>query len=622
MSSFTSERILARARLAQPIWAALNISRRCAILGEIRREIALQCESIAATIARETSKPSLDALSGDVLVTLEHLRYCESYGSRILRPQRIAKPSIFFRGARFETHFEPHGTILIFGPSNYPFQLSVIPLMTALVAGNSVVLKCSERTPETADLIARLCADSSLPCNLVQVLHDEPEQSAALIDARPDFIFFTGSSYHGQQIAQHAAKHPIPIILELGGKDASIVFADCHLDRAVEGISYGAFSNAGRVCVAVKRAYVEASIYKEFLTRLKQRVSELRVGNETDTDFCMPPADAQSDHLAQVEDALSRGATLHWPKDRAAIARSPVLLTGVPTEARILTDESFAPVLCIAPFDSEAEAIALANAGPFALSSSIWTHNRARGRSIATQLSAGSCSVNDVIRVIANPYAAFGGNRLSGYGRYHGPEGLRAFARIKTIMLSSDRRTREISWFPFHDRTKRRLASLLRFRHGSTGLVARLVRILLPILVIAVFSDVLAAQSPTETHLPINVQLTPHAYGELPYLVFASPSGFPGDRNKAFRHDFLPIPANAQKLMIETDLPPGTYAVSVYEDLNSNHKLDHNLIGIPREPVGASNNPHTRLGPPRFAESSFRLGPPSQTIIINMVHGS
>src|SRR5579862_3328984 len=187
MTSATSDRILARARAAQPAWAALTVSRRCAILRNLRHEIALQCESIADTIARETSKPLLDALSGDVLVTLEHLRYYESYAARTLRPRRIGKPSFLFRGARFEASFEPHGVALIFGPSNYPFQLSVIPLITALAAGNAVVLKCSERTPETAALIASLCAKANFPAGLVQVLYDSPEESAALIDARPDF---------------------------------------------------------------------------------------------------------------------------------------------------------------------------------------------------------------------------------------------------------------------------------------------------------------------------------------------------------------------------------------------------------------------------------------------------
>jgi delta 1-pyrroline-5-carboxylate dehydrogenase len=516
---------------------------------------------------------------------------------------------------------EPHGVVLIFGASNYPFQLSVIPLVTALVAGNAVVLKCSERTPETADLIAQLCAKANLPRDLVQVLHDGPEQSAALIDARPDFIFFTGSSRNGQRVAQRAANHLIPTVLELGGKDASLVFADCHLERAVEGITYGAFSNAGRVCVSVKRAYVEASIYDEFLKLLKQRIAELRIDLEPDADFHPLPEHAQSDLSDQVEDALSRGATLHRPPHPAA-ARGPVLLTDVPADARILTEESFGPALCIANFANEEEAIGLANASPFALSSSIWTRNRARAQRVSSQLSAGSVAVNDVIRTIANPYAAFGGNRHSGYGRYHGPEGLRAFSRTKTIMLASDFRKREMNWFPFDSRTTRQLAALLRFRHGGVNMVAHLNRALLILLFSAVLLVTHAAASQAKTHLTIHVRLTEHAHGELGYLIFASPAGFPGDRNKAVRHGFLTIPDGAMRLQIEADLPPGIYAVSLYEDSNGNHKLDRNLVGIPKEPVGVSGKPSRRFGPPRFDECSFRVGQTVQTITIGLVRGS
>jgi 4,4'-diapolycopenoate synthase len=620
VSPLASDQILAQANAAQPAWAALSMSRRCDIIGDIRREIALHCETIADTIATETSKPPLDALSGDVLVTLEHLRYYEGHAARILRPRRIGKPAFFFRGARFETHFEPHGVALIFGPSNYPFQLSVIPLITALAAGNGVVLKCSERTPQTAVLIARLCANADLPRGLVQVLHDGPERSAALIDASPDFIFFTGSSRHGQQVAQRAAKQLIPTILELGGKDASLVFADCHLDRAIEGITYGAFSNAGRVCVSVKRVYVQASIYNEFLALLKQRIAKLCVGSGPNADFCPLPTDAQSCLSIQIEDALSRGATLHWPQDRAAIAQGPVLLTDVPHESRILTEESFGPALCVAPFGDEFEAIALANGSPFALSSSVWTHNRSRARRMAAQLSAGSCAVNDVIRTIANPYAAFGGNRLSGNGRYHGPEGLRAFSRMKTIMLAGDRRAREINWFPYSSRTRRQLANLLRLRHGGRGIAARISRALLPLLGGIILS--VHAASEAKTHLTMNVRLTEHAHGELAYLIFASPSGFPGDRDKALHRGFLPIPEGAHRLRIEIDLPSGTYAASVYEDLNGNRKLDHNLIGIPKEPVGVSGKPSGRFGPPRFDDCSFRLSHSPNTITITLVHGS
>jgi 4,4'-diapolycopenoate synthase len=620
--SLDADRILARARDAQPAWAALGVSRRCAVLSRVRRQVALQCESIAEWIARETAKPALDALSGDVLVTLEAMRYHEARAARILRPRRIGKPAFFFSSARFESHFEPHGVALIFGPSNYPFQLSMVPLVTALAAGNAVVLKCSERTPGTAALIARLCAQADLPPNLVQVLHDGPEESAALIDARPDIIFFTGSSCHGQMVAERAARHLIPAILELGGKDAALVFADCHLERAVEGVTYGAFSNGGRVCVGIKRAYVEESIFDEFVARLEKRIASLYVGTGPNADLCALSGETATVLRAQVEDALARGATLHCARDRSAVGCEPVLLTGVPSQARILTEECFGPVLCVALFHDEAEALALANECAFALSGSVWTRNRARARRVATRLSAGSCAVNDVIRVIANPYAAFGGNRLSGYGRYHGPEGLRAFSRIRTIMFANDRRAREINWFPFTSRTHRQLAGLLRFRHKPTGLAGRLNRMLLPILLGLVFSIPASAQPRAQTHLTVDVRLAPGAHGELGYLIFDSPSGFPGDREKAIRHGFVLIPAGAQQLHIDTDLPPGTYAVSVYEDLNGNHKLDRNVLGIPREPVGASNNPAAHMGPPRFSECSFRVGATAQTISITVVRGS
>jgi acyl-CoA reductase-like NAD-dependent aldehyde dehydrogenase/uncharacterized protein (DUF2141 family) len=618
----TADQMLARARDAQPAWAALSVSRRCALLGKLRREIARQCESIAEIVAHETSKPLLDALSGDVLVTLEHIRFCEVRAGKVLQTQRPGKPVLFYRGADFETHFEPHGVVLIFSPSNYPFQLAVIPLVTALAAGNAVVLKCSERTPRTAACIEALCAKVRMPDGLVQVVCDEPEKSAELIDAHPDLIFFTGSSMNGQRVAERAAKQLIPVILELGGKDASLVFADCHLERAVEGITYGAFSNTGRVCVAVKRAYVEASIYEQFLAKLKERIAALQIGADYESDFIPLPPDQRAGMISQIEDAIALGARLQYPEDCLEAGRKPVVLTDVPAQARILNEESFGPVLCVAPFQSEEEAVALANASAFALSSSIWTGSRARGRRVALQLSAGSCAVNSVISVIANPYAPFGGNKLSGYGRYHGPEGLIAFSRTKTVMFSGDRKVRDINWFPFTSRARRQLAGLLRFRHGATGISWLVSRAFLLLLPGALSLAGVAAHALAESRLSIEVKLPANAHGEIAYLVFNSAKGFPVDVSKALRHGFVPIPTGARQLVIDASLPPGAYAVSVYEDLNSNHRLDYNMLGIPREPVGASNNPHPHFGPPHFEECSFRIGTTDQTIPINLVSGS
>ena len=621
MTSIEADQIIKQARHAQCGWGRLTASQRCETLARLRRAIAQHSEAIAETIARETSKPLLDALSGDVMVTLEMIRYYESCAAKVLRPRRLGKPALFFRGTRFESHLEPHGVALVFGPSNYPFQLAMVPLITALMAGSAVVLKVSERTPSTAALISRLCSESGIPANVVQVLHGDAEDSGALIDARPDIVFFTGSSRNGSLVAQRAAKYLIPTILELGGKDAALVFEDCNLQRTVEGITYGAFSNSGRVCVGVKRALVEESIKEEFLLRLRGRVANLNVDSGLHADLC-PLSERESNLLrAQIEDALAKGATLQFPRDRSDLGRTPVLLTDVPPESRLLTEETFGPVLCLSSFRDEAEALALANRSEFALGGSIWTKDKRRARRAALTLSAGSCAVNDVIRNIANPQATFGGNRHSGYGRYHGPEGLLAFSRQKTIMISTTRRAREINWFPFTARTYKQLAGLLRFRHGGSGLISRLAR-MLPALWLAAASFVTApAQSPSNTHLDINVRLTPKAHGQLAYLVFDSASGFPVNAEKAVRRDFVPILTSTDQLHIGLDLPPGVYAVSVYEDLNGNHKLDRTLLGIPREPVGVSNNPHSRMGPPRFEDCSFRIGSKPELITISVVAG-
>ena len=477
MTTTEADRILNRAREAQAAWAALEVSRRCSVLGRLRREIALNCEAIAERIARETGKPAHDALSGDVLVTLEMLRYCETHASRILRSRRVGKPALFFFGSRFRCCFEPYGVALIFSASNYPLQLAMAPMASALAAGNAVVLKGSERTPETNALIEELCAKAQLPSGLVQVVQAGPAEAGALIEAKPDIVFSTGSSQNGRAVAERAARHLIPTILELGGKDAALVFADCRLDRAVEGVAYGAFSNSGRVCIGVKRLYVEASIHDEFVLRLKQRMAKLRVSNDADADLCpLAPVSAMAVR-SQIEDACARGARIEHPDSGDRAGYEPTMLSGVARDARILTEECFGPVICVATFQNEAHAVELANGSAYALSSSVWTGDRSRGARVAAQLSAGSCAINDVIRMIANPYAGFGGNRQSGYGRYHGPEGLRAFSRTKTVMTTSARTLREITWFPFEPRTSRLLTSVIRFRHASGRILAQIARL-------------------------------------------------------------------------------------------------------------------------------------------------
>lgn len=617
--SVSAEERVRRARAAQAEWIARSLPERVRALRRLRRVIADRREQLVEVLVRETGKPPLDALSGDVLVTLEQMRTYERIAPTVLRQRPVRRSRLLFPGAAFHHEYEPFGVALIFGPANYPFQLSMIPAITALYAGNAVILKCSERTPETARFIAGLCAEAQLPEYLMQVVCDNPELASGYIDARPDIIFFTGSSANGRRVSERAGALLIPTVLELGGKDAAIVFSDCNLDRTVEGVAYGAFSHSGQVCVGIKRLYIQREIFPAFLSRLVARTAALRIGDTVDADLGRfePP------HLlrAQVKDALARGARLEYPPDMAIAANLPTILSGVPPGSRLLTEEVFGPVLCVDAFDTESQAIVLANASPFALSASVWTRDITRGRRIASRMNSGSVAVNDVIRNIANPHAAFGGNQASGQGRYHGAEGLRAFSRVKAVMTTQSSRRREINWFPFTRKTYKDLNTLIELRHRPRGIFAALRHLFVLTGMAVLFSSSILAQEPATRHLVLNVTMPSNAGGAVAYLVFASPSGFPQDRSRALRHGFVDAPAAERNVQIDVGaLPPGRYAVAVYLDVNNNRKLDSGMFGIPREPVGASNNPRSRFGPPRFNDCAFQMTDADQTLTINLVH--
>jgi len=621
MTSLSAVERVRTAKLAQSSWARLSVNARCRALTKLRIQVSQRSEEIVRVIRQDTGKVRIDAMGGDVMVTLEQMRFYEHQATKVLKSRKVGKPAFFYSGTSFHESFEPHGVVLIYSPYNYPFQLSVVPLITALTAGNAVILKCSDKVPRVAALIEDLCHAAHLPPDLVQVVDDPPDRALDLLDAHPDMVFFTGSSAVGQIIAKRAAELLIPTVVELGGKDPAIVFADCNVERTVEGIVYGAFSNAGQVCVGTKRLYIEQQIYESFLRRLIDRVARLRIGDQDDADA--PPFNTTSSRerlASQIEEAVNAGATVAWPKDDRPSGEFPVILTGVCAESRLMTEETFGPVLCVFDFRDEDDAIAQANATPFALSASVWTSNRTRGLTIAQRIHAGSCAINDVIRNIANPYAAFGGNGLSGHGRYHGPQGLLAFSRIKSVMIANDRSSSERHWFPFTRHTLASLSRLLKIRH-STSLVASVLGRIIPLFICGLLSLTVESQpAPHSGHLIISVTASEQSHGEIAYLVFASPHGFPNDKTKALKLGFVPVSSGKSPVIIDAgELAPGRYAVSVYQDMNGNRKLDAGVMGIPKEPVGASNNPKPRWGPPHFDDCAFTMGTADEKIAISLV---
>ena len=462
------------ARRAQTEWGMKTVRERTRALRRLRRVVAARMDEVARVISEDVGKPPMDALAGDVMVVLETLRYCECEAARVLRGRRVGKPALLFSGARFSETHEPHGVVLVIAPWNYPLQLAMVPAVTALAAGNAVVMKCSERAPKTAKMIESLFQEAGFAEGLVQVSSGGAEVATAMIAARPDFVFFTGSSANGRRVALQAAELLIPAVLELGGKDACVVFDSCDLNRTVEGVCYGAFSNAGQVCVGTKRVYVQRGIWERFLPALVARAQELRVGDDVSSDIGRVVfADVRERLAGQVDEAVERGAVLHTAWDRSAAVVPPLVLTGVAEDARLMVEETFGPVVCVAAFEREEDAVRMANGSAFALSASVFTGDRAQGKRVAAKLRGGSCTVNDAIRSVGNPYAAFGGNGQSGYGRYHGAAGLLAFSRVKGLMEVRRPKAKEVHWFPFEAKTYTALRWLMRVRHAGGSMWRR-----------------------------------------------------------------------------------------------------------------------------------------------------
>jgi acyl-CoA reductase-like NAD-dependent aldehyde dehydrogenase len=462
--------IMSSARAAAAEWGARPVRERVELLAALRGVIAADIDGIVDAIVDATGKVPVDALTGDVMTCLEFIAHYEREAERILAPVERSAPPLYI-GSRFTVCYEPLGVVLVLSPWNYPLQLALVPLISALTAGNAVILKPSEVTPFAGDLIEELCARAGVPAGLVQVVQGGPETGAALVASGPDKIFFTGSVETGRLIARAVSETLIPLELELGGKDPLVVFADANLDRAIEAAVYGAFVNAGQVCVGVERAYVERSIYERFVDGVSAAADRLRVGDarerggaELEVGAIIDPAQRQviDEH---VEDALARGAKATRPFRRDGALYHPLVLRDANHEMRVMREESFGPLLPVMPFDHEEQAIALCNDSIYGLNAAVFTADVARGRRVARRLEVGSCAVNDVLKNIGNPDMPFGGTKQSGYGRYHGDEGLRGFCRQLSLMENGGQLPREVNWFPWGKRVYQTVKSLLEATH-------------------------------------------------------------------------------------------------------------------------------------------------------------
>jgi len=471
--------VFARGRAASVAWSERTLAERLSYFRLLRLAIVERLDEVARRIAVATGKPPVEAITTEILPTLEAIRYIEQRAREAFGALR-AKTPLFFRPRKSMVFYRPRGLILVIAPWNFPFFLTIAPLLDALVGGNAVVVKPSEVTPDIGDVIAELFAAVEWPRDVVQIVQGGPDVGAALVESGPDFIFFTGSTRTGRRIQESAARQLIPTTLELGGKDPMVVFADANLERSARAAAWGGLMNAGQVCMSVERLYVQDTVFRPFVEHLRTCVTQLQVGGESPDLGRMTHAPQREIVRAHVLDALARGAQIAcgmppdaWPESGLIVP--PMVLTGVTHEMRIMREETFGPVLPIMTFSDESEALTLANDSAYGLSASVWTADVARGTRFVRRLRTGNALVNDVVVSVASHDLPFGGEGDSGLGRYHGIAGMRAFCVQTSVMTASGRARTEINWFPYAGKYEA-FRDLVRSEYGTHRSVWSLVR--------------------------------------------------------------------------------------------------------------------------------------------------
>ncbi len=466
-----------RARQAFRVWGALDMRQRAEVMLTARDLFVTRREELIELICAENGKPRLEALV-EITYVCDVITFYARQARRFLKPQRVT-PHLL-RNKKVTVHYQPRGVIGMITPWNFPLILTIGEAIPALLSGNAVIIKPSEWTPLIAMRGARLIHDAfqahRLPADILQIVNGYGETGGVLVD-EADMIAFTGSVRTGQAVAARAARRLIPVSLELGGKDPMIVLRDADLERAANAAVWGAFTNSGQVCISVERVYVEDAIADEFTRRVVAKTRVLRqgvdsIGSDQRIDVGAMTFPKQIEIIEeQIADARARGAhiLIGGRRNESLEGRyfEPTVLTNVDHSMKIMTEETFGPVLPIMRVRDEGEALRLANDSVYGLNASVFTRDRARGERLAGKIEAGMTCVNDVLAGFGVTDAPSGGLKASGIGKRHGPEGIRRFCHQQVIVTDRFGMNSEPFWFPYSAKTERLLSRALGLMFSS-----------------------------------------------------------------------------------------------------------------------------------------------------------
>jgi acyl-CoA reductase-like NAD-dependent aldehyde dehydrogenase len=459
---------VARAREAAAWWSGLGFAERRTKLLAWKSYLTRYIMRLAEVVHAETGKPTSDAQL-EILLAIVHIDWAAKNASKVLGKHKVRSGLVAFNHAS-TLEYHPLGVVGVIGPWNYPVFTPMGSIAYALAAGNAVVYKPSEFTPATGGWLVSSFAEVVPEFPVLQLVTGFGETGSHLARSGVDKIAFTGSTKTAKKVMAACAENLTPMVAECGGKDAMLVAADANLDSAADAAVWAALSNAGQTCVGVERIYVAQAVYHTFIEKLADRVSELRPGDDREADYGPMTMPSQVEVIEQhIADAIASGGRA-VVGGLGSIRRpyvGPVILADVPETCSAVTEETFGPTMTVTPVADLGEGVRLANASRYGLGASVFSKNKKAAMRAARSLRTGMASVNSALTVLSVPSLPFGGVGESGFGRVHGADGLREFARAQSITRQRMKPTADLTSFNRTDKDMKSIMTLVTLLHGK-----------------------------------------------------------------------------------------------------------------------------------------------------------
>lgn len=413
-----------------------ELSYRIEALKRLQSLIRTNEQELMNALKKDLNKSEFDTYLTEIGIVLEEIKFTLKHLPAWAKPRRV-RSSLATLGSKSYIYPEPYGVSLVISPWNYPFQLAIAPLAGAIAAGNCVILKPSELTPNTSAVLAKLISEN-FPKEFIAVVEGGVEVSTALLNEKFDYIFFTGSVQVGKIVMQAAAKNLTPVTLELGGKSPCIVHEDANLKLAAKRIAWGKFTNAGQTCVAPDYLYVHSHVKKEFLHELKDAICELYGENIFDSGLFTKIVSKR--HFKRLVSFLNNGERYLGGKyDETKLTVEPTILDEIHWDDEVMQEEIFGPILPVMGYESLQKIISEIQSRPKPLALYIFSNSDKIQEKILDEISFGGGCINDTVYHLSSPYLPFGGVGESGIGAYHGKGSFDVFTHEKSILKQTTR---------------------------------------------------------------------------------------------------------------------------------------------------------------------------------------